>query len=271
MDFYTGSINASTYDLGVGNLGAVTSDDVAFYLDLAAKAGPDVLELGCGTGRLMIPLAEAGFRVTGLDRSPGMLAEAATKLSQLDPAVEAATRLVEGDLATFTLDATYDSILIPARAFAFLLTVDDQRSCLGRVYEHLRPGGFVAIDLFDPRLDLCVPGRTPGRTDSRVDPGTGNAIRVDVLFRENDTLLQILREVWRFSEIDPSGTVFDSQEEQLELRWTYRYEMRHLLELSGFRDAAEYSDFDGSPPAYGAEQVWVARRPHPSMTQDIQP
>jgi len=265
LDFYSGNLNVSTYDLGVGLLGAGTQDDVAFYLDLAAKAGPDVLELGCGTGRVMIPLAEAGFRVTGLDRSRGMLAQAATRLSRLDPVVRAATRLVEGELASFALDTRFDSVLIPARAFAFLLTVDAQRSCLGRVFEHLRPGGLVALHLFDPRLDLCLPGRMPGRTDTRIDPETGNAIRVDVLFRENDTVAQIVREVWRFSEIDSSGTVLDSEEEQLELRWTYRYETRHLLELSGFRDAVEYSDFGGSPPAYGAEQVWVAQRQDPSI------
>ena len=263
MDFYSGDLNVSTYDLGVGvlNLGARTSDDVAFYLDLAAEAGPDVLELGCGTGRVMVPLAEAGFRVTGLDRSPGMLAQAAAKLSRLDPAVKTTTRLVQGDIASFALGMTFDAILLPARVFAFLLAVDAQRACLARILEHLRPGGLVAIDLFDPRLDLCAPGRMPGRTDTRINPETGDAVRVDVLFRENDALRQIVREVWRFSRLDSSGAVVDSQEEQLELRWTYRYEMRHLLELSGFRDAVEYSDFDRSPPAYGVEQVWVAQRP----------
>lgn len=264
IDFYSGNLNASTYDLGVGLLGVGGGDDVAFYLDLAAKAGRDVLELGCGTGRVMIPLAEAGFRVTGLDRSPTMLAQAATKLSRLDPVVQAATRLVEGDLASFALDTRFDSVLVPARAFAFLLTVDAQRACLDLVFEHLRPGGFVALHLFDPRLDLCLPGRMPGRTDTKIDPTTGNTIRVDVLFRENDTLAQIGREVWRFSEIDSSGTVVNSEEEQLELRWTYRNEMRHLLKLSGFSDAVEYSDFARTSPAYGAEQVWVARRHDPS-------
>lgn len=250
----------STYDLGVGILGAGFSDDVQFYLELVASAGLDVLELGCGTGRVMVPLAKAGFRVTGLDRSPGMLTQAAAKLSKLDPTIKAATRLVHGDIASFALETTFDSILLPARVFAFLLTVDAQRACLARILKHLRPGGLVAIDLFDPRLDLCLPGRIPGRTDTTIDPETGDTVRVEVLFRENDTLQQIGREVWRFSRIDASGTVLESQEEQLELRWAYRHEMRHLLELSGFGDIVEYSDFDRSPPAYGAEQVWVARK-----------
>jgi hypothetical protein len=51
------------------------------------------------------------------------------------------------------------------------------------------------------------------------------------------------------------------EEEMLSMRWTYRYEMRYLLELCGFDVQAEYSDFRRSPPAYGREHVWVARRP----------
>ena len=93
------------------------------------------------------------------------------------------------------------------------------------------------------------------------DLRTDHTIRVDVLSRTNDPLNQVLRETWRFIETDRMGTVVRSEAEGLALRWTYRYEMHHLLELSGLDVVAEYSDFDGSPPAYGREQVWVARRP----------
>ncbi len=259
-EFYSGTLNASTYDLEVGLLRSGTFEDVAFYQTLA-PAGSDVLELACGTGRVAIPLVEAGFRVTGVDKSPGMLAQAAAKVERLPPALQTAIRLVPGDLAKFDLDERFDAVLIPARSFMFMLTIEQQRACLARVHRHLRPGGVTAIHLFDPLLDLCVPGRKPGRTETRDDPVTGHAIRVDVLFREDDPLAQTVREVWRFSEIATSGEVLRSEEEELVMRWTYRYEMRHLLELAGFTDAVEYSDFAGSPPAYGREQVWIARRP----------
>lgn len=266
-EFYSGTLNASTYDLGIGRFGAGTLDDVDFYKTLAETAGSDVLELACGTGRVVIPLAEAGFRVTGLDRSPGMLAQAA-KIGRLPPALQAAIRLVPGDLAEFALGEIFDVVLIPARSFMFLLTIDEQLACLARVHSHLRPGGVTAIDIFDPLLDLCVPGRKPGRTETGDDPETGHSIRVDVLFRENDAVAQTVRDVWRFSEIASSGEILRVEEEELVLRWTYRYEMRHLLELAGFSGALagfsgadEYSDFAGLPPAYGREQVWVARRP----------
>jgi SAM-dependent methyltransferase len=259
-EFYSGDLNASTYDLGVGRGGPSGVDDVGFYRDLAGPPGSEVLELGCGTGRVLIPLAEAGLRVTGLDRSPGMLAQAAAKIDRLPATVRAAIHIVRGDLADFAFDMRFDAVLIPARAFAFLLTAEAQLSCLTLVLDHLRPGGVLAVDLFDPLLDRLVPGRTEARADSRIDPESGHIIRVDVLSRENDTVAQILREVWRFTESTADGVVLRSEDEELALRWTYRYEMRHLLALAGFRSAIEYSDFVGSPPAYGGEQVWVAHR-----------
>ncbi len=70
-----------------------------------------------------------------------------------------------------------------------------------------------------------------------------------------------MAEEWEFVELSQSGVSLRRETERLELRWTYRYELRYLLELTGFRIEAEFSDFHSSPPAYGAEQVWVAARP----------
>lgn len=71
---------------------------------------------------------------------------------------------------------------------------------------------------------------------------------------------QVLEETWRFQEFDHDGALLREEREVLRLRWLYRYEMRHLLELCGFSIEAEFSDFQESPPAYGKEQIWVARR-----------
>jgi hypothetical protein len=70
----------------------------------------------------------------------------------------------------------------------------------------------------------------------------------------------VLEETWRFQELNHDGALLREERETLRMRWLYRYEMRYLLELSGFEIEAEYSDFEGSPPAYGNEQVWVARK-----------
>lgn len=259
--FYTSDLNTASYDLGLGRSGPDAGDDIPFYVQLIRERGSRVLELGCGTGRVTLALSEAGLLATGLDLSTGMLSQAFAKLARCSLETQARVRFVEADMADFRLDQSFDAVLIPARAFAFLLTVDLQRACLARVFEHLRPGGVLSVHLFDPRLDLCVPGFTSGRTETGVDPATGKTYRVEVLTRENDTLAQVLRERWRFSELDASGSAIRAEEEQLALRWTYRYEMRHLLELAGFRSTVEYSDFQRSPAAYGREQVWVCERP----------
>ena len=83
----------------------------------------------------------------------------------------------------------------------------------------------------------------------------------NVLHRTTEPLSQVLTEVWEFAEHDDTGRVVRREQETLRMRWTYRYEMRYLLELAGFEVEAEHADFRGSPPRYAAEQIWVARRP----------
>jgi ubiquinone/menaquinone biosynthesis C-methylase UbiE len=260
LPFYSGGLNAETYDLGVARGGPSGDEDIAFYLALARREGSRVLELGCGTGRVAIALAAAGLEVVGIDSSVGMLDGARAKAASLDAETARRLTLLEGDMRAFSLDRTFDSVLIPARAFAFLLTPEAQMACLTQVHRHLRPEGVLAIDVFDPRLDWCLPEASGSRTDESYDPVSHRRLRVEVLDRRNDVLNQVMTERWRFSEIDSAGTVLRREEEQLALRWTYRYEMRHLLARTGFVEVVEYSDFTGSPPAYGAEQIWVCRR-----------
>ena len=87
-----------------------------------------------------------------------------------------------------------------------------------------------------------------------------SASTIRFLDRTNDPVRQILKEHWRFEARDRKGRVTKAQTDTVTLRWTYRWEMRHLLEKMGYRVVAEYSDFKGRKPAYGREQVWVAER-----------
>src|SRR5262245_6161870 len=96
--------------------------DVGFYAELVRPIGDRVLELGSGTGRVAIGLAEAGFHVTGLDASGPMLEVARRKLADRPAAVAARVRLLRGDMATTVAGSGFDAVLIPARSFCFLLT-----------------------------------------------------------------------------------------------------------------------------------------------------
>jgi predicted O-methyltransferase YrrM len=260
--FYSSALNAETYDLGVGRGGPGDESDLAGYIRIAQASGRRVLELGSGTGRVAIALARAGLDVVGVELFTPMLDQARANLATVPADVATRVRLIPGDMTTVVLAEIFDTVLIPARAFAFLFTPAAQQACLERVWSWLRPGGTLVIDLFDPRLDLCLPGTiSGGRTETRVDPATGRLVRAEIVSRSNDALAQVLREHWRFTELDPDGTEVRTSDEELVLRWTYRFEMRHLLALAGFADIVEQSDFIGSSPAYGGEQVWTCRRP----------
>ena len=80
-----------------------------------------------------------------------------------------------------------------------------------------------------------------------------------IVQRELDRVEQVIREVWRFTELDGTHVPIREEEERLELRWASRHEMRLLFELEGFEIEAEYSDFEGADPVYGSEQIWVVR------------
>jgi hypothetical protein len=114
--------------------------------------------------------------------------------------------------------------------------------------------------MLDPRLDFCVPGAPPFIAERRVkDQRTGHTVVRRFIERTND-LRQVFTERFRIDELDDQGRSLDSEETSWTFRWNTRQEMRYLFELTGFEVVTEYSDFFRSPPAYGAEQLWVVRK-----------
>ena len=244
------------YSLGV-------EGDVPFYVEEAQKAGGPVLELGCGTGRILIPTAEAGVEIAGLDRAPSMLAIARDKVARLDPPVKGRIELVEGDMRDFSLGRRFKLVTIPYRAFLHLLTGEDQRRALRCVRDHLEPDGRLILNVFDPRLDtigahLGSFGSALKMVSEFVHPDTGRKVVVwDT--RQYDPETQTIEQYFIFEELDGEGQVVNKTYSSLVLRYVHRYEMEYLLELCGYRVEALYGDFGRGPFRYGREQIWVAR------------
>src|SRR6476646_3532820 len=105
-------------------------DDIGFFVEAAQASGEPVLEIGCGTGRVLIPVARAGVNIVGLDSSSAMLRICETKLHQEAEAVRSKVRLVRGDMRDFSLQETFSLATVPFRPFQHLVTVEDQLSCL---------------------------------------------------------------------------------------------------------------------------------------------
>jgi ubiquinone/menaquinone biosynthesis C-methylase UbiE len=256
---YEDEWTAEVYDYQVGQ--AWGDRDVPFWLTLAKETGGPVLELACGTGRVLLPLARAGLQVTGLDISPHMLAVARRKLEKEEPEVQRRVRLVEGDMRDFTLEERFGLILIPFRAFRALLERADQRRCLERCARHLGPGGRLAIDVFNPRLSrLAAPGGVDEAAQEYQGPD-GVTVRQS---GHTDYDLANQRLVWhaRYECVAPGGRI-TVPTHLLELRYFFRFEMEWMLEACGFEVEALYGNFDRSPfTADSPEMIFVARRAH---------
>jgi ubiquinone/menaquinone biosynthesis C-methylase UbiE len=257
--FYSlGGINAETYDMRT----ETPPGEIEFYIARARASGGPVLELACGTGRVTWPVARAGMAIVGLDLELAMLEQAQRKGDQEAPEIRASARFVRGDMTDFNLGQTFGLVVIPFRAFLMLLTIEQQRAALGCARRHLRPGGTLIIDVFDPLYDSLSEKQFIPRREipSMRNPVTGHTVSVTVVGRVNNHLQQRITEHWRFREVADDGRVLREEVELLELRWIFRYEMRHLLALSGFAVVEEFSDYLGAPPAYGKEQIWIAQR-----------
>src|SRR5262245_24227477 len=133
-----------------------TRGDVEFFVEEARAANGPVLEIGCGTGRVLIPTARAGVSITGLDLSSSMLEQCRAKLATEPADVRARVELCQGDMTRFELGKKFALATLPFRPFQHLLTVDDQLACLTTIHRHLEPAGRVILDLFNPSLDFLV-------------------------------------------------------------------------------------------------------------------
>ena len=261
--FSSVGINVETYDLRTQQVmeGSAAEGDVEFYRILAEETGGPVLELGSGTGRVTWALAESGIEVLGLEIQDAMLMAAESRRWKETELAQEKASFDSGDMRSFDLDREFSLILIPYHGFQALLDMESQRSCLRTAREHLSEDGLLVIHVFDPRLELLVEG-SEREEDLPVlhDPFNDNIIEASIIQRELDRVQQVLREVWKFTELDGSEVPIRQEEERLEIRWTSRHEMRLLFELEGFDVECEYSDFEGSEPVYGSEQIWVVRK-----------
>ena len=130
--------------------------DVDWYRTKAAAIGGSVLELGAGTGRVTLPIAEAGVQIAALDIDDGMLGKLREKLAALPGDARARVSVHHGDMRSFALDETFALVIIPFRAFLHNLTEDDQLACLKCAYEHLHPNGELAFNVFHPSLEFMA-------------------------------------------------------------------------------------------------------------------
>jgi ubiquinone/menaquinone biosynthesis C-methylase UbiE len=224
------------------------SDDVAFYRELARASGGPVLELGCGTGRTLLPIAQAGISCVGVDASPAMLAV----LRDKSPPANLA--LVEARMEKLDLPhRSFPLVTCPFRAFSHLLDVETQLAALGAVRRHLEPGGTFALDVFDPRLARTALVEEPEHLAATFHDAGREVRRWDTIRR--DLSRQVMTINLRFES--PAAELCGVGE--IQMRWFYRYELEHLLARAGFSEIQFFGGFGREPWVAGGETIALAR------------
>ncbi|HEX7063841.1 MAG TPA: class I SAM-dependent methyltransferase [Bacillales bacterium] len=234
--------------------------DIPFYLQQASLFGSPILELACGTGRVTLPLAKAGFSVYGLDLSQEMLSIFEQKLQGLPRETQEKITICQGEMTEFSFATTFKMILIPFHSFQALSSDEEARKCLARVYSHLDKDGVFILNVSHFNADFAE------------DWQTGLETQESAVFLEDGqwvtryTTLQELDEGKRLMTFDNlyrvSGTEKKIEEyrDRLQIRYYEEHDLRQLLDEAGFEITEGMGWYDGTPIENGDEFILICRK-----------
>jgi ubiquinone/menaquinone biosynthesis C-methylase UbiE len=239
-------------------------NDEQFYLEEASGTGGPVLDLGCGTGRIALPLAEAGISVIGLDIAPAMVEVARRRALQQSAEVQERTRFMEGDMRDFDLDQRFKLIIIPYTSFMHLLKPKDQRQSLKCIHRHLSDDGRLIFATKVLPEEALAKAQLPleGRIEQLVTdthPENGNRLSLGCGMCYNPET-QLVDTLFRLEEIDGSGKTVNVIERSLAQYHFRPKEIQALLKRCGYILETVYGDFERGPVRAAGNQVWVAHK-----------
>lgn len=212
------------------------TDDIPFWLDLAAQADGSVLELGCGTGRVLLPLANAGNQVYGLDNDRDMLRFLANRLT---PVSQSLVHLIQADMSQFHFATAFGLIILPCNTLS-TLTPAALRKMLVCAFEHLRPEGIFAASLPNPQVLAQMPKHGPEEVEEVFPhPEDGQPVQVSSAWQRDEQFFSVS---WFYDHLLPDGQVERMQavvKHQLLPIGAYL----EMLKDAGFQSIKQYGDF----------------------------
>jgi SAM-dependent methyltransferase len=229
------------------------TSDIPFWLDLARGQGSPIIELGCGTGRVLIPLAEAGYTVYGLDIDLEMLAFCH---QQLPLALTAKVNTILADLTSFYFEIRFPLVLLPCNTYS-TLSARSRKSALACIYSHLSPGGLFAVSVPNPTiLSQLESSKNPEIETIFTHPTNGNPVQVS--YRSRRTSQKVILE-WYYDQLLPNGFV---ERFQVSIRHRLTTKADYLQEFaqSGYAVTATYGDFDYSPLRHDSPNLVIVAK-----------
>lgn len=235
------------------------TDDLAMYSELADEHGSPILDVGCGTGRVMFHLAQEGHKVHGIDSEYNMLQRAKIKLDVM-PHVRDKLVFYNGDVLTYEIAEQFKLVLLSYNSLMHFHTQDEQLGLLRRLRQLIAPDGLLVIDL--PNA-----GETFATQDSDaltlertfIDAETGHMVMQQAV-SYLDRVQQLMQVTWVYDEITEDGLLMRTVAPVI-FRYFFYPEVALLLSQTGFRADSVYGDTDLSPFEDGCERMIVFARP----------
>lgn len=214
-----------------------------FYVGLASEAKGPVLDVACGTGRILLPCLQAGVDIEGVDLFEPMLKTLRSKAQALN----LSPTLHRSDMSEFSLSRRFALVMIPFNAFIHNMTQESQIACLTCCREHLVSGGRLAFDTFFPSREIVdVPANTRVLEGELPNPRTGLPMRMYDT-RTFDRVAQTQHSINELELLGADGEVQRTIRTEISSRYVYKHEMELLLRVAGFASWEIYGDFDRRP------------------------
>lgn len=258
-DFEDVAMNYDNY-LSVMCTNEVTFDGfLEFYSKLATQYGSGgIIDIACGTGAVLLYLAERGFDVCGTDLSEAMVKVASKKARNIGLYLN----VFAANMTEFTCDKQFSLAIIARSGFMHLTTSELQRQALLNIRKHLLPGGILTLNTFAPDVRIQY-----NQVNTSVDDYT---LRLEYTNTEGkperlynaityDPITQQMYGNWKFDTLDDLGNVTETRIRPLHMRQTYKQELLYLIELCGYEVVSVYGDYYFTPESNG-NLIWVLRK-----------
>lgn len=246
---------ARYYDAEIGD----KTDDLQLYSALAEAYGAPIFDVGCGTGRVLIHMAQEGYAAHGVDTSRSMLDRLDNKLSAF-PHLQEYVSYTEGNVLAYETDAHYKMVLLTYNALMHFHKQEHQIALLTALRNLTDDEGILVIDLPNAGETFATQDTDALIVDRRfIEPDTGHMVMLSST-SYLDRTLQLLQVQWIYDEIEGDGTVKRLFAPHV-LRYYFFPEMKLLLERCGFMIAGVYGDYDENPFEDGCERMIIYARP----------
>ena len=217
------------------------NEDIPFWQSLARWQGNPILELGCGTGRILIPLAQAGHNIFGIDNAPDMLSYLN---QQMTPKLQENVHIIEGDMTNFKIDAQFRLVILPCNTYSTFDT-KTRAAILTCVFKHLAPGGVFGVSMPNPNLLLALEESAAEPVIETIfsHPETGYPVQVSSRWERKDHVLSF---IWHYDHLIPNGRIerlTTSTDHQLTTIEEYITEML----TTGFTIRSTYRNYETGP------------------------